>query len=163
MLHKRHQCNELDGNTNPSSGVFWPQLVIGLWPKTSISKSPKCNWNKQQQILVSVITISDFGPSPACAQGSRRNASRAVSSVSGWSFRVRLPESQCRPAHRQATPQRMQEYAGITNPQVSRSVPAVADGVVHGQWRQTSLGHKGHQKMPSSCSYFSRGQRRKRA
>lgn len=43
MLHKSHQYNELDGNVTPSSGVFRPQLVIGLWLTARISRSTKCS------------------------------------------------------------------------------------------------------------------------
>lgn len=49
MLHKSHCYNELDGNLSPSSGVFWPQLVAGRWPKARISKSTKYSWNSSNR------------------------------------------------------------------------------------------------------------------
>lgn len=49
MLHKGHQYNELDGNLSPSSGVFWPQLVAGRWPKARISSNTKYNWNSSNR------------------------------------------------------------------------------------------------------------------
>lgn len=141
MLRKSHQRNELDRNMNPSSGVFWPQLVIGLWPEASISRSPKYNWNKQEQILVSVIMISDFRPSPAwCFM---RNISSTVGYFSSWSFTVRLPRISVPPCTPPSEPVTYLGNESWDDKRTVRQECAQCGSQPGADNKDTSLGHKG--------------------
>ena len=123
MLRKSHQCNELDGNMNPSSAAFGPQPVIGLWPEARISRSTQGNWNKQQQILVSFIMMSDVHSSPAWCY--MPTTSHPVRYFPSRSLSVRIPRIEILYFHHKNRTWKVswEMRVGITNLQFIRNFP----------------------------------------